>query len=151
MVLPLLLLLMLNAMNFSTYIYAWITVSNAARDAAEYQVYNGIPINAPGGPPSYSQVQSVVTADLSTLTNNSSQWTLEICSSSPPNGSTSCSGTGTYTPPADPEPGTYRLYSVDLAYQYSPIFSAFAVPLLGVNLTIPPATIHQQAVMRWMQ
>lgn len=149
LVFPLMLLLALNAINFSTYIYSWITVSNAARDAAEFQTYNGVPVGASSIYPAYSDVNTLVTADLASLPPTSNTWTLEVCSSF--NGTTSCAGTGSYTPPADPEPSIYTLYSIDIAYTYAPLVSAFTLPVLNISMTIPPTTIHQQIVMRSLQ
>jgi hypothetical protein len=138
--------------------FGWITVNNAARAAAEYQVYNGVAIGFPAKP-SFSQVQcNVWYQDVSSLPNKGvgnagnctwSNVTIEICSNR--NGTVNCNGTGTYAPPADPEPSQYTLYSVDVAYNYAPLFSAFSVPALNVFLTLPPTTIHQQVVMRSMQ
>ena len=42
LLLPMLLVLMLNGINFGLYIYAWVTVNDAARAAAEYAVDNGV-------------------------------------------------------------------------------------------------------------
>ena len=149
LVLPLLLLLMLNAVNFGTYIFGWITVNNAARAAAEYRIYNGVAVGFPATP-SYAQVQALVTTDVSSLHSPLfNSWSLTICTNN--NGSVSCQGAGAYTAPPDPEPGSYTLYSVDVAYNYAPLFSSFSVPRLGIYLTILPTTIHRQVVMRSMQ
>jgi hypothetical protein len=149
LVLPLLLLLMLNTVNFGLYIFGWITVDNAARAAVEYQIYNGAAIGFPTSP-TFSQVTDLVTADVASLpTSATPKVTLEVCSNR--NGTSTCSGTGSYLPPADPEPAGYVLYSVDIAYTYTPLFSAFDIPGLGISLTLPASTIHQQVAMRSMQ
>jgi Flp pilus assembly protein TadG len=140
LVLPLLVLLMLNIVNLGMYLYAWITVDNAARAAAEYQVYNGVVLGFPA-PPTFSDVQSVVTAEVSSLPNKAGV-TLEICSIA--NGNTTCQGTGTaFAPPADPEPNTYRIYAAEIGYQFQPLFPGFTFP--------GAAGIQQQVTMRSME
>lgn len=148
LVLPILLFFVINVGNFSAFIYAWVTLGNAARSAVLYEIYNGVAVGAPGTPPTYSQLQSVVAADVASLPNYSTV-TIEVCSNT--NGAVSCAGTGSYSPPLDPEPATYTSYSVDLVYSYTPMFTSFSYPFLNLYLTIPPTTIHQQAVMRSMQ
>src|SRR6266566_3503548 len=120
LLLPLLLLLLLNVVNFGIYIYASITVANAARTAAEYRIYNGVVVAFPATP-AFSQVQTLVNNDVSSLPNYSASVnpTLKICSSS--NGTVTCSGSGSYTPPADPEPTLYAIYSADVAYTFTPV------------------------------
>jgi Flp pilus assembly protein TadG len=149
LVLPLLLLLMLNMVNFGIYMYAWITVNNAAREAVEYAVYNGVTLTFKGAP-TFTQIQALVNNDVSTLPNYtpSVNPTLEICSN---NGTTSCAGTGTYVPPSDPESLRYTLYSADVAYIYTPAIGDFTIPYMNVSLTLRTTTIHRQAVMRSMQ
>jgi Flp pilus assembly protein TadG len=137
---PLLLVLLLNAMNFSIFIYAWVTVNNAARVAAEYKVYNWVVLGANGGPPSYTNVQSVITNDVTTLPGNASV-SVQVCSKV--NGSASCSPSLSYTPQDDPEPNTYKAWSIDVSYSYTPVFSELSL--------ISSQTIHQQVVMRSMQ
>jgi hypothetical protein len=144
LVLPLLLLLMINAVNFGTYIFGWITVNNAARAAAEYRIYNGVAVGFPATPSS-SQVQSLVITDTSSLHSPLfSDLSVTICSNR--NGTPTCAGT-----PPDPEPGSYTLYSVDVAYNFTPLFGSFSLPSLGISLTILPNTIHRQVLMRSMQ
>ena len=147
-VLPLLLLLMMNSVNFGIYMYDWITINDAVRAAALYQVYNGVVLGSTGNPPAYANVQAVVTSNVTSLLNNSSV-TVQVCSNF--NGTNSCSPSQTYTPKADSENTRYRSYTVDVAYTYTPFFPAFTIPILNIPLTIPPNTIHQQAVMRSMQ
>jgi TadE-like protein len=140
LVLPMLVFLMLNAINFAMYIYASVTVTNAARAAVEYQVYNGVVLGFPA-PPSFTEVQSVVTADVSSLPNKTSV-TLEVCTIS--NGTTTCQGTGSpYVPLPDPEPAIYRIYSAKVAYTFTCLFPGFTLP--------GSATITAQAAMRSME
>jgi Flp pilus assembly protein TadG len=140
-VLPLLLILMLNIINFGLFIYGWISVSDAARVAAEYQVYNGVVVGSNGSPPSFSSVQSVANADLTALPGNPSV-TVQVQSMF--NGTATClSASCSYTAQADPEPTKYKSYTIDVFYTFTPVASA-------LNL-ISPSTIHKQVVMRAMQ
>jgi hypothetical protein len=66
LILPLLFLLILNLVNFSTYIYACITVANATRAGAQYMVMGGAWANSPQ-PPNAALVESVVRLDASSL------------------------------------------------------------------------------------
>jgi hypothetical protein len=150
--LPVLLLLMLNGVNFGLYIFGWVTMSNAARAAVEYQAYNGVAVGVPSGP-AFSDISSLFTTDVSSLPNKASA-KLRVCSNT--NGSISCSTwngplAGSYSAPADPQPSQYTIYYADVEYTYQPLFSAFNFPSLQISLTIPPTTIHQQAAMRSMQ
>ena len=141
---PLIFVLIINALNFGGFIYAWITVANAVRAGSQYflQDYNsvGMPVQATG-----AQVASLVQSDLSTLPGGASA-TVSVCTNN--NGvvatfSGTCSST---TTPADPEAPTAVLLSVDVNYTYTPFVSAFSFPLFGIVL--PGNTIHRFAVMR---
>jgi len=160
--LPLLFLLFLNAANFGTYIYAWITVNNAARAAAEFQVYNGVVVGFPQLPSFSTVCLNVWQTDVSSLPSVGAKtgdcgWgnvTLEICSND--NGSISCSISGSgsapaLTIPADPEPDKHILYLAQVAYDYTPIFPVFTLPVIDLPLSLSPATLTRQVVMRSMQ
>ena len=150
LVLPLILLLMLNTVNFGIYIFAWITMDNAARAAASYAAYNGVVVNFPGSP-TFAQIQALVNADVSRLPNYvaSTNPTLKVCKNT--NGVITCNGTGSFTPAADPNPTRYTIFSADVAYTFTPVFSSFTFPYVNISLTLPVATLHRQVVMRSMQ
>jgi Flp pilus assembly protein TadG len=152
LLLPVLLLLILNMANFGIYIFAWITVNNAARVAAEYSVCNGAPVNLPGRP-TFAQIQALTNNDVSSLPNYaaSTNPTLRVCSNT--NGTVACSGScsGACSAPVDPEPRLYAVNYVDVEYSFTPVFNAFSLPSLGISLTLPPSVIHRQAAMRSMQ
>jgi hypothetical protein len=80
---------------------------------------------------------------------NRASLTVRICTNT--NGAIACSGTGSGTPPADPEPTKYVLASVDVAYTYRPLISLWDFPGLGIHATLPPTTIHRQVSMRVLQ
>src|SRR5260370_40711787 len=93
--LPLLVALMLNVANFGMYIYAWVTVNNAARALVEYRVYNGVVLGFPRAP-SVTQMQNLVTTEVSSLP-SSVGVTWVVCINS--NGASTCQGPGpAFTP-----------------------------------------------------
>jgi Flp pilus assembly protein TadG len=143
--LPLILLLIVNVINFGGFFFAWITVSNAARAGADYAILGASSV---GSPPraTAAQVTALIAQDISTLPNNASL-VVNICKNS--NGTiTVLSGTCTSIP-ADPEPASYVETIIDVTYTYVPfIGSGFRFPGLGIYATIPPTTITRRAVMR---
>ena len=148
LILPLLLLLIVNVVNFGAFFYAWITIANAARAGAQYYAMGGATIGSPATP-SASQVTTVVTNDAGNLPNAASLQ-VRVCTNN--NGTTACSGTGySLAPPADPEPSSYVLMSVDVSYTYQPVIAAFDFPGLGIHATLPRTSMHRRAVMRSMQ
>ncbi len=149
-ILPVLFLLIVNAINFGGFFYAWITVANAARSGAQYEMMGGILVSG-GTAPTDTLVTTLVTNDVSSLLNTSSLQ-VRVChyGSGAPVCTGTCSVTACSALPADPESSTlYVSSSVDVTYTYNPIIPGFNLPTLGIYMTLPPTTIHQQAVMRW--
>src|SRR5262249_12790590 len=98
LVLPMAFLLVVNAINFGAFLFAWITVANAARTGAQYAVMGSSSAGAPVTP-TVAQVTALVTNDVASLINRASL-AVRVCTNT--NGTVVCSGTGTGTPPADP-------------------------------------------------
>lgn len=148
LVLPMLLLLVVNLVNFGGFLFAWITVANAARAGADYAIMGGASVGSPQAA-SASQISSLITQDVSSLPNVSSL-AINVCQNY--NGTiTTLAGTCTSIP-SDPEPSTYVLTTVDVTYTYNPfISSGFQFPSLNVYATLPPTTVHRRAVMRQIQ
>lgn len=144
---PLLFLVIINMVNFGGFFFAWITVTNAARAGAQYMTMGPASRGQPAAPTA-AQVTTLVTNDISSLLNRSSL-VVRVCTNN--NGTISCSGGGTSSPPADPEPSFYVLGSVDATYTYRPFISMWSFSRLGIYLTLPSSTIHQRSVMRMMQ
>jgi hypothetical protein len=142
--LPLMVVLLINVVNFGAYIFAWVTVDTAARTAVNYQTYNGVALGYPAIP-SFSTVQDLVNADVASLktpkATASSNPALEICRNH--NGIINCS-TGSYSPPSDNEPTSYTIYSADVTYTFNPPF--------GSTLSfLQRSIVHRQVVMRSLQ
>lgn len=144
LVLPLILLFIVNVLNFGGYLYSWITVANAARAGVQYQVLSGASVGAPRTPTA-AEVVAVVSKDMSSLPNTSSV-SVTVCMNN--NGITTCTGSVVPPPPADPEAPYYDLISVDVTYTYKPFVALWNFNALGIHATLPPTTIHRRAMMR---
>lgn len=138
LIVPLIFLLIINAVNFGAFIFAWITIADAARTGAQYGSTSGT---------TYSQITTVIADTTASLKNRAS---VAVVYSLNANGTVTCPGQGTCTatPPADPEPATYTLACVDVTYTYQPLIAAFSIPSLNISLTLPRTTVHRRAVMR---
>ena len=147
LVLPMAFLLIVNAVNFGAFLFAWISVANGARTGAQYSVMGPASVGTVAAP-TPAQVTTLVTNDLASLLNRGSL-AVRVCTNT--NGTVACSGTGTGTPPADPEPASYVLTSVDVRYTYVPVISLWDFPGLGIHATLPATTIHRQVSMRRLQ
>lgn len=147
LIFPLLFLLIVNTVNFGAFFFAWITVANASRAGAQYWALGSAGVGTPASPTA-AQVTSLVTTDISSLLNRSSL-VVRTCSNN--NGTVSCSGAGSYTPPADPESANYVLVSVDVTYTYEPPIPLWSFPDVNVYATLPPTTVHRRTLMRRLQ
>lgn len=148
LLLPIVLLLVVNVVNMGGFFFAWITVSNTSRAAANYAALAGA---SAGGVQvaSVSKILAMVAAEDSSLPNNPSV-VVDICRNF--NGAvTTLSGTCSSVP-ADSEPTSYVLTSIDVDYTYKPFIPAgFQFRNLNVYVTIPPSTVHRRTVMRTLQ
>jgi len=142
LVVPLVFLLAVNAANFGGFLFAWITVANAARDGAQYMAMSSASAGKPT-PATLTQITALVTNDVTSLLNRSSV-VVAICT----NNTTSATGCTTFS---DPEAPAYTLAAVDVTYNYSPFFPLFSFPGLKISATLPSGTIHRKAVMRMLQ
>ena len=148
LILPFVLLLIVNLINFGGFLFAWITVANAARAGANYAILGGasagdlIPANA-------GQIINLITQDTSSLPNASSI-TVGICQNN--DGTvTNLSGTCSYTY-TDPESPNYVTTTVQVNYTYKPFISgSFQFPGLSIYATLPPLNITRLAYMRSLQ
>jgi len=142
LIIPLVLLLTVNAVNFGGFIYAWIAVANAARDGAQYMAMSSA---SPGGatPATPAQIAALITTDTSSLPNAPSL-VVSTCTNS-------TAGANACTPLFDPEAPAYSLVTVDVTYTYVPFIPLFTFSGLGIGATLPPGPIHREAVMRLLK
>jgi hypothetical protein len=143
LVLPMLLLLMIYAVNFGGWLHSWITVANAARSAAQYASLGGASAGLPT-PATATQIQSLVTTDASSLPSS-----VSVCVNT--NNTTSaiagtCSAFTIPAIPADPEAPAYASIAIDVKYTYPRFYnftSFFRLPMAR-----PSTTIQRRTVMR---
>jgi Flp pilus assembly protein TadG len=142
LLIPLVFLLAVNAVNVGGFLFAWITVANAARAGAQYMSMSSA---SPGAPAraTLAQITTLVTNDVSSLLNRSSL-VVAICT----NNTTSATACTTFI---DPEAPAYTLATVDVTYTYKPFIPLFSFPDLGISATLPSSTIHRKAVVRLLQ
>lgn len=142
---PLLFLLIVNAVNFGYFLYTWITVSNASRAGVQYAVLSGASAGALT-PATGSQVTTVVTNDMGSLPGTP---TVNVCKKN--NGTvTTLAGTCSNVP-TDPEDPLYVTTMVEVSYTYTPPLGALSFPKLGINATIPPTSLDSRTIMRSIQ
>jgi hypothetical protein len=150
LVLPLIFLLILNLVNFGAFIYAWITVANAARTGAQYMIMSGAWVGSPFAP-SLDAVKTLATNDAQWLPNTGTPLQVQVCTLNGTDPSKKVC-VGAAPPPwdtqveTDPESGHYVVGWVDVAYKCK--------RLVSLPLTFPPSsgiTIHRRAVMRMVQ
>jgi hypothetical protein len=135
-------LLAVNAVNLGGYLFAWITVANAARDGAQFMTMSAASPGQPT-PATLGQITTLVTAEVSSLLNRASI-VVAICTNK-------TTAANACTPLFDPEAPTYTLATVDVTYTYLPFIPLFSFPKLGISATLPSSAIHREAVMRMLQ
>jgi Flp pilus assembly protein TadG len=159
LILPLILLLVVNVVNFGAFIYAWITVANAARSASDYMVLGSSSINAPVSVDTTNIQNLIKQHDVLALLNPNNV-TVTTCTDNFSGGTdvyrttvvdTSTNDDCTTGVTHDPENGLFILATVDVTYAFTPPVSALSFPKLGIFLTLPPTTIHRKSVMRMLQ
>jgi Flp pilus assembly protein TadG len=173
LILPLLLVLIANVVNFGGFFFAWITVENAARTGAQFLARGDKALGdpAPVAPTPESGkaglTSPVVTQDVSSLRNNPSL-ALRVCTRNPsgrgsgttPPTVTCTTVTGAFAtipsnPPEDPtaEAPCCETGWVDVAYTYQAFIPlGFTFPGLGFGPIWPNnpngVVVHRQVVMR---
>ena len=142
LIIPLVFVLAVNAVNIGGFLFAWITVANAARAGADYMSMSSSSVGSPT-PATPAQVTTLVTNDVASLMNRASL-VVATCT----NATTAANGCTTLF---DPEAPAYILATVDVTYTYKPYIPLFSFPKLGISATLPPSKIHRKAVVRMLQ
>jgi Flp pilus assembly protein TadG len=161
LILPLLLILIVNAVNFGGLFFAWITVSNAARDGAQYMSRGSVAWGSPAPTaPTAAQISTNIVANDVAGLPNSASLAVRVCTRTPsgrgsggtaptiacttPTGSFS---TAPSNPPEDAssEAPSFVMAWIDVGYDYQTYIPVYV-------LTLPSTmNIHRQAVMRMLQ
>jgi Flp pilus assembly protein TadG len=158
LVVPLLFVLIFNAVNFGGFLYSWITVSNAARAGGQYAAMGAAYASYPTAA-TLSGIQTLIQNETSSLPGASAtNPAITICENQngtavtypPTNPATACTSTA---PPQDPETitgltgaSTYTTVAIDVTYTYTPFIGAFSSGLVGI--VSPPTSVHRRTVMR---
>ena len=155
--LPILILLVVYAVDFGYFFIVAANLTSASRNAAEYSIQgfaspaqSALPIAGPIT--TNTSVAALAVGDLSSLAASSSTTTVEVCSKvlGTTSNVTNCSSYGpagtVFTPATDPEAPTFLLNRVDVTYTVQPPIplSFFSYPLL------PSMKFHRQVSMRAM-
>jgi hypothetical protein len=173
LLLPILLLIAFNAINFGYFFYVAVNMAAAPRNGVQYEIVGPStpasptlpPVGPAGGPcptATGSYVCTLVFHDMSFLSNFASVGGVQVCSSTlgtSGSGSaqkTNCNqygGSPVYTAASDPEAPLFTLGRVDVTYTLTPILPAFQLPTPAgpIRLVlIPSLTMHRQVSMREM-
>jgi len=151
---PLLLILIVCALNFGGFIYSWITVADAARAAVQYAALGTSSADYPVAA-TVADITALVRKEAASLPGYStSNPTVTVCQNN--NGtvtqlrSAAACPAGVSAIPQDPEietgTATYASVAVDVTYTYAPFINVSS--FLGRALGLPPTTVHRRAVMR---
>ncbi len=142
LIIPLVFVLAVNAVNFGGFLFAWLTVANAARAGAQLMTLSTASPASPT-PATSGQITTLITNDITSLPNRASL-VVAICT----NKTTAANGCTSFF---DPEAPAYTLATVDVTYTYLPFIPLFSFPKLGISATLPPTAIHRKGVMRMLQ
>ena len=177
-VLPLILLLVLNVINFGYFFVVALNLTASPRSAVEYSIVgfqtpNSLPLPAAGPPSTTTTVSYLSQQDLTGAISSPTSATIQVCSSTigvNGTGSTqttqckSCTGsscgaggTGSPAPVSDPEAPIFILDRVDVDYTFSPPIpgTPFGLALLPLGVcrssgALVTCRFHRQVSMREM-
>ena len=168
LVMPLLLLLILNAVNFGYCFLVALNLSAAPRSGVLYSILGfstpGTLTMAPAGPPGTNTSISYLTyQDMTGALSGPQGATIQVCSTSvgiASAGTSSCvtcsggscsSGSNLASPGADPEPSSFYLQRVDVQYQFPTLIpgTPFGI-LLPPNCSASTCTFNRHVSMRAM-
>ena len=177
LMMPFLLFLLLNAINFGYYFLVTLNLTAAPRSGAGYSIIGGQSPGTTTLPPAAGTGTTTVSyltyQDITGALNNPGNATVQVCSKNLgttgsgtstvakcetcTSSTSSCSppGTGSPAPDADPEGPTFILNRVDVTYTFIPLIPAtpFNVALLASNACTSTngnmrCTFHRQSSMR---
>src|SRR5712692_1907398 len=154
LILPMILLLVVNVVNFGSFLYTWIAISNAARAGVQYMVLSSASVGYPRDATA-AQITTLVQNDLGSIIGGSA--TINVCTNN--NGvyhatsitTGACASANNTDGYSDPEPTHYVLATVDVTYTWKPPIPLWEFPFLHVHATLPTQTIHRTAAMRMIQ
>lgn len=171
LVLPILLLLAFNAINFGYFFFVAVNLAASPRSGVQYSIVGfatPATLRLPDAGPTASNVTvSYLTyRDMQGVLLSSSDFStarVQVCtkmlgiSGSGTTQRANCaqygSGTETYTPAPDPEAPYFVLHRVDVVYEVRPLIPAFSLPTPSGEISLsllPNLRFHRQVSMRAM-
>jgi hypothetical protein len=169
LLLPILLLLAFNAINFGYFFFVALNLTSAPRSGVQYAILGfatpqQLALPAPGPSNNQASVSYLTYQDMRTVLPSSGSALVQVCSSmvgvtfpGTINQKSACtsfgSGPAPSGPAADPEAPSFILSKVDVVYQLTPLIPAFELPTPGgpIRLTLLPSlSMHRQVSMREM-
>jgi len=179
LLLPLLLLIVLNAVNFGYFLLVALNLAAAPRSGVEYSIQGfdtpaTLALPSPGPPGTTTSVSYLTYRDLTGAVSSPTSASLQVCSkvlgltnaglTTQKAKCSACTGTscaaanaGNPVPDADPESPSFVLHRVDITYSFSPIIQGtpFGITLLPTSICASNAgtitcTFHRQVSMRAM-
>jgi hypothetical protein len=179
LLLPFLLLIILNAVNFGHFLVVALNLAAAPRSGVEYSIQGfdtpaTLALPSPGPPGTTTSVSYLTYQDLTGAVNSPTTASLQVCSkilglnnpglATQTSRCSSCTGTsctaggvGNPAPAADPESPSFVLHRVDVTYSFSPIIpgTPFGITLLPTTVCASSGgtvtcTFHRQVSMRAM-
>ena len=154
LVFPLIFLLVVNVVNFGSYLYTCIAISNASRAGAQYMILSSASVGYPRDAIA-SQITTLVQNDLGSAIGGSA--TINVCTNNNGTyhpisiGTGACASASNTDGFSDPEPTHYVLATVDVTYTWLPPIPLWEYTKLKIHATLPTQTIHRTAVMRMIQ
>jgi len=167
---PLLLMFILNAINFGYFFFVAVNLAAAPRSGVEYSIlgfatpgYLSLP--APGGTNTTTSVSYLTLNDMTGALANGGNAKVQVCTSysgvsgsgsSQTSNCTQYNSSPTYEPAPDPEAPNFVLNRVDVTYQFTPLIpgTPFNIVLLASPICSTTSgvtcTFHRQASMRVM-
>lgn len=178
LLLPLLLLLILNAVNFGYFILVALNLAAAPRSGGQYSVLGfatpaALLLPSPGPPGTTTSVSYLTYQDMTGALYQPTGASIQVCTkvlglagsgasqtakcSTCTSSSCGTAGTGSPVPNADPEAPTFVLHRVDVTYTFRPLIpgTPFGIALLPSSICASSGgtvtcTFHRQISMRSM-
>jgi len=163
LVMPLLIFLVLNVINFGYIFVVSLNLAAAPRSGALYSIMGfstpGTLTLPPAGPATTNSSVSYITyQDITGALWNPSAATVQVCTkavgiASPGTSSCATFGSGTLAAPAaDPEPTAFYLHDIEIKYSFPPLIPGGPFGLLLPSATCTPSscTFYRHVAMRAM-
>jgi len=168
LLLPILLLLAFNAINFGYFFFVAVNLASAPRTGVQYSILGfatpgQFQLAVPGPPSSTASVSYLSYQDVNGVLPGYADARVQVCTlrlgvtgtgtAQRANCAQYGTGSETYTPAPDPEAPLFVLHRVDVVYEVDPLIPAFELPTPGGPISLalmPTLRFHRQVSMRAM-